>query len=208
MALSNAAAFFSELRSSRLLGSGLEQSEVDGINAMLVAFSAARWPVSWAAYALATAFHESAGTMQPVKEYGGKAYFTRMYDILGARPAKARELGNLVPGDGARYCGRGWPQLTGKSNYAKASTVVGVDLVAAPDRAMEVPIAAKIMVSGMEQGWFTGRKLRDDLPRLNVPADFAAFKRSRDIINGHDKEDKIAVEAVAFQKALVLGGWA
>ncbi len=31
----------------------------------------------------------------------------------GAAPAKARELGNINPGDGARFHGRGYVQLTG-----------------------------------------------------------------------------------------------
>lgn len=38
-------------------------------------------------------YHETAGTMQPVKEYGGQSCFKRVYDIQGARPAKARDLG-------------------------------------------------------------------------------------------------------------------
>src|SRR3546814_6075636 len=63
-----------------------------------------------------------------------------MYDIRGDRPAKARELGNLTPGDGAKYAGRGYVQLTGKSNYVKATAKLRemgftVDLVAEPDRA-------------------------------------------------------------------------
>jgi len=51
--------------------------------------------------------HETASTMQPIKEIGNAAYFKRMYDIEGARPAKARELGNIHPGDGAKFCGMG-----------------------------------------------------------------------------------------------------
>ncbi|HEU0045066.1 glycoside hydrolase family 19 protein [Sphingomonas sp.] len=185
----------------------LAQHEVDGCNAIVAACGVAGWPIADTAYALATAFHETAGTMQPIKEHGGLAYLTRMYDITGARPAKARELGNLQPGDGSRYCGRGYVQLTGRTNYEKASRVVEVDLVAAPDRAMEAPIAAKIMVSGMQEGWFTSRDLDDDLPRAG-PATLRQFVLSRDIINGSDKAEKIAAEAVEFQEALVAGGWA
>lgn len=184
----------------------LAQHEVDGCNAIIAACGEAGWPIADTAYALATAFHETAGTMQPIKEHGGLGYFTRLYDITGARTAKARELGNLTPGDGARYCGRGYVQLTGRTNYAKASAVVGVDLVAEPDRAMEAPIAARIMVSGMSEGWFTGRDLADDLPRTG-PATADQFRQSRRIINGVDKADKIAGEAMEFQEALIAGGW-
>ena len=205
------AAFFAGAKV--VLGS-LSQSEVDGCNAILNACGAANYPVGDAAYALATAYHETAGTMQPVKELGGTAYFTRMYDINGSRPAKARELGNLAPGDGAKFCGRGYPQLTGRKNYAFADQQLhargvlraGENLIDNPDLAMRPDIAAAIMVWGMREGWFTHRDLDDDIPRVG-PASYDQFLRSRDIINGTDKADKIATEAVSFQSALLSGGW-
>jgi peptidoglycan hydrolase-like protein with peptidoglycan-binding domain len=55
---------------------------------------------------LAQVAHESAEFVY-MKEQGNRAYFMRMYDITGRRPKKARELGNLAPGEGARYPGRG-----------------------------------------------------------------------------------------------------
>jgi putative chitinase len=60
---------------------------VNGCNAVLAAMEGC--PLSWTAYALATAYHETASTMQPIKEYGGQTYFTRMYDVAerGLRPA-------------------------------------------------------------------------------------------------------------------------
>jgi putative chitinase len=213
--LRDPAAFFRVVRPLLVAGDGeVDQHEVDGCNAILAACGDAGWPIGDAAYGLGTAYHETAGTMQPVKEYGGTAYFTRMYDITGARPAKARELGNLSPGDGARYCGRGLPQLTGKANYAKANAKLhalgilksGEDLVATPDLAMRPDVAAAIMVYGMREGWFTGRDLDDDIPRVGL-ADYDDFLRSRDIINGTDKADKIAREAVEFQRGLQAGGW-
>ncbi|MEM9736262.1 MAG: peptidoglycan-binding protein, partial [Pseudomonadota bacterium] len=50
-------------------------------------------------------------------------------------------MGNTAPGDGYRYRGRGWIQLTGKSNYQKYGGLIGVDLVADPDRATDPGIA-------------------------------------------------------------------
>jgi putative chitinase len=202
--LSDPAAFFREARD--VLGP-LSQPEVDGCNAILTACGEAAYPLADTAYALATAYHETAGTMQPIHEYGGPAYFTRMYDIAGARPAKARELGNLQPGDGVRYAGRGYVQLTGRFNYAKAARALGVPLESDPDLAMRPDVAAAVMVRGMREGWFCGRDLDDDLPRSG-PATRAQFVRSRDIINGTDKAEKIAGEAVEFQEALIAGGWA
>lgn len=213
MSLKDPAKFFGSLRAG-LLGPTLSDSEVEGCNALLSAMSAAAWPIAFTAYGFATAYHETGGTMQPVKEWGGNAYFTRMYDIKGARPAKARELGNLTPGDGAKYCGRGYPQLTGRANYAKADALLhrrGVlkpseSLISNPDLAMRVDVAAAIMIWGMTEGWFTHRDLDDDLPRIGF-ATRAQFVRSRDIINGTDKAEKIADEAVDFQNALHAGGW-
>lgn len=203
--LLNPAEFFKRARGKDLLDA-LDQGEVDGCNAILAACGAAVWPIGDVAYALGTSFHETGGTMQPIKEWGGPSYFKRMYDIQGARPKKARELGNLTPGDGAKYCGRGYVQLTGRTNYAKAGRALNVDLVGNPDLAMRDHIAAAIMVLGMSQGWFTGRDLDDDIPRTG-PATLQQFIRSRDIINGTDKADKIAREAMAFQEALQAGGW-
>lgn len=185
-----------------LLGPTLSQSEVDGCNAILDAF--AGLAPCFAAYALATAYKETAHTMQPVHEFGGTAYFTRRYDITGARPDKARELGNIYPGDGAKFCGRDYCQTTGRANYAKASKVVGVDLVARPDRIAEPAIAAKVLRSGMLEGWFTGRKLGNYLPATGY-ATFAQLFASRRVINGLDCAGEIANYALAFQSYLSAG---
>jgi putative chitinase len=144
MSLTNPPAFFDALRKG-LLGPTLTAEEVKGCNAILEAMEGA--PLSWTAYALATAFHETASTMQPVKEYGGPSYLTRMYDVTGARPKLALANGNTCAGDGIKYCGRGYPQLTWKNGYARATKELqklgfNVDLVAYPDLAMRPDIAA------------------------------------------------------------------
>jgi putative chitinase len=203
--------FYDFLRSNKMLGPKITTTEFQGCDAIVRACIRAKWPISYTAYALATAYHETAHTMQPIKEIGGTAYYTRMYDIKGNRPAKAKELGNLTPGDGARYPGRGYVQLTGKKNYALATMKlrelgINVDLVAQPDLAMRPDVAAVILVLGMEEGWFTGRKLPDDLPD-NGTASLAQFTHSRDIIKGHDDEALIAGYAVDFQAGLQDGGY-
>jgi putative chitinase len=204
--------FYDFLRTNHMLGPNISKDEFDGCNTILRHCIRARWPISWVAYALATAYHETAHTMLPVKERGGAAYFTRMYDIRGNRPAKARELGNLTPGDGAKYAGRGYPQTTGKSNYAKATKKLramgfDVDLVANPDLMLKPEIAAATMISGMEEGWFTSRKVTDDLPDDNRPATLAQFVGSRDVINGRDKDDEIAAYAIDYQTGLQYAGY-
>lgn len=199
------------LRSNKMLGPKISAGEFEGCDKIIRACAVAGWGLSWVAYALATTYHETSGTMQPIKEIGGHAYFTKMYDITGDRPKKARELGNLSPGDGAKYAGRGYVQLTGKANYTKATSKLrqlgfDVDLVADPDRAMEPEIAAVILVAGMREGWFTGADIDDDLPTRG-PATVAQFVASRDIINGRDKQEMIAEYAMDFQRGLQQGGY-
>lgn len=186
--LAKPASFYAEVRDKF---GPLSQPQVDGFEVLLKTMAA--WPVSWVAYGLATTWHETAKTMQPIKEHGGEAYFKRMYDIEGARPDKARELGNLTPGDGARYAGRGYVQLTGKTNYARYG------LADAPDDAMKPDVAARILVDGMSKGVFTGKKLSDYLP--------GDYRNARRIINGMDKANAIAAYALAFEGALTRGEW-
>lgn len=176
-------AFFAAVR--RQFGA-LDQGQVDGFNTLLAALKG--WPVSWIAYALATAWHETARTMQPIKELGGEAYFRRRYDIEGDKPDLARRLGNLKPGDGARYAGRGYVQLTGRTNYERYG------LADRPDDAMKPDVAAAILRDGMEHGRFTAKKLGDYLPGDYVEA--------RRIINGTDRASQIAGYARAFETAL------
>lgn len=201
--LANPAEFFAVLRDSKVLGPVLSEAEVNGCNAILDACEG-RFPLSWTAYALATAYHETAATMQPIKERGGAAYFHRMYDIEGSRPDKARELGNADPGDGARYAGRGYVQLTGRANFAKAERLLDQPLVAEPDLAMRPDIAADIMVRGMGEGWFTGKSLRDYIP---TAAERRHYVNARRVVNGVDRADLIADYALVFERALKAGGW-
>lgn len=195
--------FWGILRAAKLFGATVEQSEVDGTNAILKACEG--WPVSWAAYALATALHETAGTMRPIKERGSAAYFFRMYDPQGSRPAVARELGNIASGDGVKYAGRGYVQLTGRRNYALAEEKLGAPMTSNPDLALSADLAAQILRLGMGEGWFTGKSLNDYLPAV---ATFEQFKNARRIINGTDRADEIAKFAASIQNALTSGGWA
>lgn len=188
-----------------VMGPTLDQGEVEGAEIILDAMQGL--PLSWTAYALATAWHETAHSMQPVREMGGPAYLHRMYDIRGNRPALARKMGNAKEGDGVRYCGRGYVQLTWKSNYRLAGSKLGVDLEHNPNLAMQPEIAAKIMREGMVAGWFTGKGFRNYLPAKGT-ANKPQFIEARRIINGIDKAALIAGYALEFQKALVKAGWA
>jgi putative chitinase len=55
--------------------------------------------------------------------------------------------GNYASGDGYKYRGRGYIQLTGRENYEKMGKLIGVDLVNNPDLASQPNYAAQIAVS-------------------------------------------------------------
>lgn len=198
------AVFFDVCRKG-VMGPVLTDGEVKGAEAILSAMAGT--PLSWCAYALATAWHETAHTMQPIREMGGPAYLHRMYDIEGRRPALAKKMGNTMPGDGARFCGRGYVQLTWRVNYRKAGEKLGQPLEAKPDMAMRPDMAAAILREGMSEGWFTGKAFRHFLPDKG-PATKPQFTEARRIINGLDKAALIAGYALEFQAALKKAGWA
>ncbi len=146
------------------------------------------------AYCLATFKWETAHTMRPIDERGGDAYFNKRYN-----PANSvgKILGNTKPGDGALYHGRGYVQLTGRNNYARAKKLTGVDLINEPDRAKDPDLAYHIAIQGMTDGWFTGRKLAN-----YFVADTADYFNARKIINGIDQADKIAEIARGYSEIL------
>lgn len=195
--------FFANLRETLFTGK-LTQGQVNGMTAILDTWEAAHAKKDdrWLAYALGTTFHETAFTMQPIRERGGKDYFFRMYDPgspLPHRAALARSMG-AQPGDGVIFYGRGFVQLTWRSNYAKAGKAMGVDLstdLAAADRALEPALAARLMFWGMQSGAFTGRKLAD-----YFNADTEDWKNARRIINGLDQAEDIGRYARKFYASI------
>ena len=109
--LTDAADFFTSLRPA--LG-GLEQSQVDGTNALLQAMGKARWPRAWAAYGLATAWHETNRSMEPVEE---AYYLAKQVKDLDAW--RRVHLNKYYP-----WHGRGYVQLTWERNYRVADAAL------------------------------------------------------------------------------------
>ncbi len=64
-----------------------------------------------------------------------QAFAERIYGL--GNPSMARRLGNTQPGDGYRYRGRGFMQITGRANYREMGIKVGVNLEENPDLAAE-----------------------------------------------------------------------
>ncbi len=178
----------------------MQPAQADGCAFLLAAAGTAgltRNDTAALAYGLATAWHETGGLLQPVRERGGAAYLRRRYDVTGDDPARARAHGNLQPGDGPRYAGRGYVQLTWKANYARVGALLGIDLVAAPDRALEPALAATILFRGMAEGWFTGRRLSEF-----IGPEKTDFVQARRVVNGLDRAALIAGRAEAILAAL------
>jgi hypothetical protein len=137
------------------------------------------------AYIIGTAQHES--RLTPIPE-----------EASGAEYNGRTDLGNTQPGDGPRYKGRGYVQLTGRTNYAKYSKITGVDLVSNPDKALDPAVSAVILVHGMKTGGFTGAKLDD-----YIGGGKANFEAARAIVNHpSDKPDLIAGYARQWQTKL------
>jgi putative chitinase len=185
--------FFNEIKPHLFVR--LSVPQVEGMEAKLKAFSEANWPVSWAAYALATSYHETAKRMVPVREG------------LSASDAWRKKNLRYYP-----WYGRGDVQLTWEDNYKKADRELGLNgaLVNNLDLALDKDISAKILVKGMEEGWFSGDKEGRHTLRRHLPDEKGTktqFKPARRIINLMDKADLIANYALGFQEALIKAGY-
>ena len=80
---------------------------------------------------VAQAAHETLN-FSHMTEIGQPKYFAKKYDIKHS-PKRAKILGNINPGDGERYKGRGFLQITGRYNYAQAGKALGLPLEQNPE---------------------------------------------------------------------------
>lgn len=178
--------FFDHVRLN-LFGGTLKQEQVDGLTAILDEWdkNLAKKDDRWLAYMFATVHHETDRKFTGIEEYGPDSYFKK-YD-------GRVDLGNTQPGDGLKFKGRGFVQITGRANYTKYKTVLGVDLVKKPELALEIKNCVKIMFHGMTTGAFTGKKLGDYFK--GTTADWVNARR---IINKLDKANLIADYAKQF----------
>lgn len=176
--------YFDSVRSSLFSGS-MSQSQVDGQEALLGEWEAnpTGTDLRFFAYMLATTFHETAATMQPIEEYG---------------KGSGQSYGVPDPETGQTYYGRGYVQLTWRDNYARATAKLGLtgdnDLEWHASQALDPVIAADVMFRGMTEGWFTGKKLPDYFSSSkNDPVNARAIinndvsKMGKTIAGYHDK---------------------
>lgn len=78
------------------------------------------------------------GCFSPIKERGGPAYLTDLYE-------NRKDLGNIQPGDGAKFQGRGFVQITGRWDYEHFGTETGHDLIGDPSLALDPAVAADVL---------------------------------------------------------------
>lgn len=103
-------------------------------------------------------------SMDLAKRYGRTPDHPANQPEIG-RIAYGGRMGNTEPGDGFRYIGRGWLQLTGRANYAAASEALGLDLLADPDQAREPDVSGRLCA------WFwTTHKLNAAADRDDIEA--------------------------------------
>src|SRR5215213_473437 len=134
--------------------------QVSGLSSMLAAAEAdpSFTGVRQLAYAFTTVQRETnvagvvngqhmALTYNPITELGGYAY------IMGHYQGR-RDLGNTQPGDGWKFRGRGYVQITGRNNYTKFGRLLGVDLASDPDLALQPGVAWRVLSLGMHEGLF------------------------------------------------------
>lgn len=198
------AIFFKAVRAS-LFDDVLKQGQVNGLTAILDRWARMPAPADrrWLAYMLATAHHETGRTMQPVRETFARSD-ERAIAILEAQFRKGRLPSVSAPywrrdADGKSWLGRGLVQLTHRENYAKMAVATGIDLVAHPERAMELPVAVDILFTGMQSGAFTGKRLGDYFSLSRE-----SWTGARRIINGRDKAELVASYGRQYLAALRL----
>jgi len=150
-----------------------------------------------AAHLIGQCAHESGGFRRLVESL----HYTTARRLMDVWPTRFRSLGAAEPfvrnaeglanivyanrngngspasGDGFRYRGRGYLQLTGRANYSEFGPLVGVDLVANPDRATEPAIAWLIA------GHFLARRSRHGRTALEW-ADQGSVESVTRIVNG------------------------
>ena len=197
--------FFDAVRAD-LFGGRLTEGQVTGLEAIESGFArdGRAGGANALAYVLATAYHETGRRMVALRETGADS------DALAvARLDRAYASGRLrqvktpywrADAEGKCWFGRGLVQITHKANYERLGRAIGVDLVGDPSRALEPDVAVKVLVIGMRDGLFTGRRLSHCFHE-----GVTDWIGARAIVNGRDRAELIADHARVFQRALGVG---
>lgn len=145
--------------------------------------------IRWLAYIMATVYHETGKTFEPIEEIG-----------KGIRKPYGRKIKvNLRPYQLPEkiYYGRGLVQLTWYDNYEKFGKLLKLDLINEPELLLDMQVSIDVLFLGMTQGLFTGVNLARYFN--DTREDWVS---ARKIINGNDKADIIGLYAMKFLRCL------
>lgn len=99
------------------------------------------------------------------------AFFSKVYEgVFGSK------YGNTAYGDGFKYRGRGFNQITFKTIYQKLSTIIGVDIVSNPDLLNTIPVASDAVASYFAEYFRVGTS-------VGIPSKFYGLNSFNDVNN-------------------------
>jgi putative chitinase len=184
-----------------LFGGKIIQPQVQGLEALITEFERRQLTdIRWLAYILATVYHETAKTMQPIEEYGkgrGKDY--------GKKLKYGKGVGKRVPYSvpDQLFYGRGLTQNTWYENYdalTRAAVKQGKDwnFLQQPELLLQMEPSVWATFHAMTSGLYTGKALADYINPVKCD-----WKNARRVINGLDRAEDIAGYAITFYNALL-----
>lgn len=155
--------FYATLRKRKnpLFGDRISDRQVAGMEGIIKAFTDEvdepdpDLRAKFLAYTLATAYHETARRMSPVRETlasSDKQAIKRLDRWARNNGRTTNIYWRPEPPHGHAYFGRGQVQLTWKRNYEASSKDAGVDLVADPNKMLDPEISARVMIRGLLDG--------------------------------------------------------
>jgi hypothetical protein len=192
-ALVNNISLIKELSKSTLFPK-IKQAQISGINALMAEFyKQGLTDIRQLAYIFATAYHETAATMQPIAEFGkgrGRKY-----------GKKVRFNGTPYKTPNHIYYGRGHTQNTWIDNYEMLTRVntQGWDFVNNPDLLLHMEPSVWATIYCMRRGSYTGKKLDDYIKGTKED-----YINARRIINVLDRAGLIANYTLTFLNCLKL----
>lgn len=195
----NKKAFYSNIRS--FFGGSLNRLQVQGVESIIDEFSRRDLSdVRWLAYILATVYHETGKTMQPIEEIGKGAK-----KDYGKKLKYGHGVGKRIPYSvpDKIYYGRGLVQATWYEIYDALTRVAmkqgkNWNFLQQPELMLQMEPSVWATFHGMTTGLFTGKSLMD---YINIKK--CNWKDARRIINGIDRAEDIAHYAITFHNALL-----
>ena len=119
--------------------------------------------------------------------------------LTARRASVARKNGCRIDGDGYKYRGRGFVQITWRINYEKFNGINGIDFGLEPEKIMDFDTLIKVTVDGMEKGLF----VKGETLSKHINTEKKDYKSARRIINGQDKDWIIAEYAQGIEECLM-----